>query len=140
MLKTLKKYMMAIMAVMIAAGFSAYRTVESADSDGLLKSTSALQTVCFEYTGVDEPGDEALQNINYIDSPNPPSCPLLRETLCGICFDTGDFPLDGTNPDFENEDLVRLINQYKANPTVHGSEITDPLTGKKITLYFRAMQ
>ena len=122
--------LLGVMTLVMASIFSGF-TAHKADN---------LADVCFQFEGPDNPdGGQATTPGLYSSVTGDPNCNLLRLTLCGICFDTEDFPLVNEQPDFGDEDLSRIIQENKANTALHGSPYTDPLSGKTVTLYFRAL-
>lgn len=114
----------------------------------LKKGEVNLAQTCFEYTGADQPASNAGEATNpesYASAMPSISCPLVRATLCGICFEDGDFPLDANGkPIFYDapnvpSDLGKVVLANWDNPAMHGLSITAD-NGKTVKLDFRDLQ
>ncbi|SKC01515.1 hypothetical protein SAMN05660841_03625 [Sphingobacterium nematocida] len=111
----------------------------------LKKGEVNLAETCFEYTDSDNPTDaQATTPANYAAAMPSITCPSVEATLCGICFEEGDFELDGN-------DKPLFIDPITSLPTALGEVVlanwnntgvhNDPITasnGKTVTLLFRA--
>ncbi|MBL1411515.1 hypothetical protein [Sphingobacterium faecale] len=105
-----------------------------------------LAQTCFEYTGADKTAsdeEEATDPGSYASATSSITCPLDVETLCGICFEVGDFELDESGkPLFYSApnvptSLGEVILANWDNPAMHGLSITAD-NGKTVKLLFRA--
>lgn len=112
----------------------------------LKKGEVNLAQTCFEYTGADQPAsnaDEATNPESYASATSNITCPLQRQTLCGICFEEGDFEVDAEGmPIFysapeEPTALGEVVLANWNNPGVHNATITAS-NGKTVKLLFRA--
>ena len=112
----------------------------------LKKGEVNLAQTCFEYTDSDNPTDaQATTPANYATAVPNLTCPPVRATLCGICFEDGDFPLDANGkPIFYDapnvpSDLGKVVLANWDNPAMHGLSITAD-NGKTVKLDFRDLQ
>lgn len=112
----------------------------------LKKGEVNLAQTCFEYTGNDLPtsdADEATNPESYASAMPSITCPLDVETLCGICFEDGDFELDGSGkPLFYSAPNVptalgEVVLANWDDPLMHNQPITAS-NGKTVKLLFRA--
>ncbi len=99
----------------------------------------AETVVCFSYntTAPDNPGSgDATTTLNY--SAVLSSCGTQQRTLCGICFDTDQFPLDPNGlPDFANNPaLASLVANNRSATGQDGNPIEDE-DGNWVILHFR---
>lgn len=103
-----------------------------------------LAQTCFEYTDSDNPTDaQATTPANYASAMSSITCELDYETLCGICFEAGDFPLDANGkPVFYDAPNVpsalgKVVIANKGNTANDGQPILAE-NGKWVTLHYRA--
>lgn len=76
---TLKKYMTAVVAVMLVIGFSAFKVVESTKA----VSMSEKDLIRWRFTG--GPSDDPIDPSNYIEKEvNDPSCDQITDLICEI--------------------------------------------------------
>lgn len=115
----------------------------------LRKGEVNLAQTCFEYTGADKTAsdeEEATDPGSYASATNSITCPLNEETLCGICFEAGDFELDSNGrPLFKDPitnvptALGEVVLANWENETVHNTPIPAS-NGKMVTLLFRKLK
>lgn len=111
----------------------------------LKKGEVNLAQTCFEYTGNDLPTDtEATTPADYASAMPSITCPPDVETLCGICFESGDFELDSNGKPLFRDPITNLPTPLGEvvlanwnSPEVHGEGIVAS-NGKTVTLSFRA--
>ncbi|MFD2556290.1 hypothetical protein [Sphingobacterium tabacisoli] len=111
----------------------------------LKKGEVNLAQTCFEYAGADNPTDaQATNPADYATAMPSITCPSVEATLCGICFENGDFELDANNkPLFKDPitnvptPLGEVVLANWNNLSVHNAPITAS-NGKTVTLSFRA--
>lgn len=111
----------------------------------LRKGEVNLAQTCFEYTGNDLPSDnEATNPTDYATAMSSITCPTEYETLCGVCFEAGDFELDANNRPLFRDPITNVPTALGEvvlanwdNTEMHGEGITAS-NGKTVKLLFRA--
>ncbi|MBL1408685.1 hypothetical protein [Sphingobacterium faecale] len=113
------------------------------------KAEVSLTQTCYEYTGNDKPTSNAAEATNpgsYAAPTNSITCELNPETLCGFCFEGGDFELDEEGqPLFKYPEtglptpLGEVVLANWNQPGMHNQPITAS-NNNVVTLQFRNLK